>query len=270
MSLSAGRIALVASAIHLLTCAPAAPRSGTGAPAVEAKAPLVLTAAVCDGPYEQLEAQIVELVNARRRRAGLAPLTHSLRLAQAAEQRSIAMAAAGQLGHRVDRRSPSQRVRESGYRFTALAENLAFRARSAGEAVEGWIGSPGQRANLLSAAFTQTGVGVACDRWGQPYLTQLIALPRSPERDDLPELQFALRNSTAAPAHIEIEGSALALRLEPDASVSFTASYLAVEPRVTVEAGGRRTVFAPKDGGDYRLVRTSAGRFAVVADGPRP
>jgi uncharacterized protein YkwD len=268
VSRSAQRVAIAASAVLLWGGSPAA-RGDSGSPAGEAGAQHFLTAAVCDGSYERLEAQIVELTNARRRRAGLAPLTHDLRLAQAAEQQSIAMAAAGQLGHRVDGRSPSQRVRESGYRFAAVVENLAFQARSAREVVEGWMGSPAQRANLLSATFTQTGVGVACDRWGRPYVTQLLALPRSKEREAMAELQFSLRNSTAEPALIEIEGNGPAVPLEPRASSSFGASYLAVEPRVSVRAGDRTATFVPKDGGDYRLVRRSSGQIAVVAEASR-
>jgi uncharacterized protein YkwD len=61
--------------------------------------------------------------------------------------------------------------------YVSLAENI-HRNRGTDDpvatALEGWWASPGHRANMLSADFDQTGIGVAVDRDGIFYLTQVF------------------------------------------------------------------------------------------------
>jgi len=38
--------------------------------------------------------------------------------------------------------------------------------------MQGWMNSPGHRANILNSSFTQLGVGVATDSNGRIYWTQ--------------------------------------------------------------------------------------------------
>ena len=44
--------------------------------------------------------------------------------------------------------------------------------------MKAWMESKGHRANILEAEYTEIGVGVARDKSGQMYLTQVFARPR--------------------------------------------------------------------------------------------
>jgi len=69
------------------------------------------------------------------------------------------------------------RVRRYPFPYMSAAENLAYNsgvADAAGQAVQGWIKSPGHRKNLLGA-FDLCGVGVAQSSSGQFFFTQLLA-----------------------------------------------------------------------------------------------
>jgi len=69
------------------------------------------------------------------------------------------------------------RVRRYPFAYFSAAENLAYNsgvADAAGQAVQGWIQSPGHRKNLLGA-FDLCGVGVARSAAGHFFFTQLFA-----------------------------------------------------------------------------------------------
>jgi hypothetical protein len=54
-------------------------------------------------------------------------------------------------------------VDSTGYEYSAVAENLAVNLNmiSAPEMISSWLNSPGHRANLLSSAYTEAGMGVS-------------------------------------------------------------------------------------------------------------
>jgi uncharacterized protein YkwD len=65
--------------------------------------------------------------------------------------------------------SISDRVRASGYTDGAngwsAGENIAIGYASAAATMDGWMNSPGHRANILQPAFTHLGVGVSVGIW---------------------------------------------------------------------------------------------------------
>jgi uncharacterized protein YkwD len=48
-----------------------------------------------------------------------------------------------------------------GYRYRMAGENLAVGYRSSSAVVDGWMGSPGHRANILKSGFEEIGLAVA-------------------------------------------------------------------------------------------------------------
>jgi len=124
------------------------------------------------------EADILKLVNDERTRAGLHPLKFSPRLAVIARGHSYDMAMRRYFAHNSPEGStPAERARGVGIEYQALAENIYmddFRDSDglATRAVKGWLGSPEHRANMLSSAFTESGVGIARSSDGKTYLTQ--------------------------------------------------------------------------------------------------
>ena len=71
------------------------------------------------------------------------------------------------------------RVEALGYRYAAVAENIAAGQNSAGEVVEGWMHSPGHRKNILNSDVTQIGVGHARGGEFGTYWTQVFGKPRT-------------------------------------------------------------------------------------------
>lgn len=134
----------------------------------------------------QVEARLLALANDLRAGQGLGPLERESRLDQAADHLAAYMAGAGRLDHRADGSTPAARVKERGYAYCDLSENIAMEYASRGFTVErlasrlvqGWRDSPTHRANLLDRAVTQTGIGVARSAQGEYYATQVFARPR--------------------------------------------------------------------------------------------
>jgi len=68
------------------------------------------------------------------------------------------------------------RALRAGYRWRTIGENIASGQRTAQEAVEGWLDSPGHCANIMNAAFVEMGVGYAVNPVrGTLYWTQVLA-----------------------------------------------------------------------------------------------
>jgi uncharacterized protein YkwD len=109
------------------------------------------------------------LINRERARRGLPRLREDARLARSAQQYSTEMAGRDFFGHV----SPAgttltARLRAAGYlagaRAYTVGENIAWGAgpdATAHETVQGWMRSPGHRANILGRGFREVGVGVA-------------------------------------------------------------------------------------------------------------
>ena len=100
--------------------------------------------------------------NKARAEAGLALLVPHDALMAAAQARAEDMARSGVFAHQgADGSSPWVWVKEQGYSFSRAAENLAVNYVDAESVVEGWLASPGHRANLLDPRLTEFGIGVA-------------------------------------------------------------------------------------------------------------
>lgn len=56
------------------------------------------------------------------------------------------------------------------------SENVAYGYHNVNEVIQGWIHSPGHRANILGP-FRITGIAIAHDSKGRPYYTQIFARP---------------------------------------------------------------------------------------------
>lgn len=133
-----------------------------------------------------IEAQIVQLVNAERARAGLAPLAVNPALNAAAAFHSQDMAALSPIVGGVAamrhtlygtaRPEVSNRLDLAGYdtwtRSFSYGENIAYNFLTAQAVMTAWMNSSGHRANILNPNFTEIGVAVRADASGALYFTQ--------------------------------------------------------------------------------------------------
>ncbi|MFF1482154.1 CAP domain-containing protein [Streptomyces sp. NPDC058301] len=121
--------------------------------------------------------EVVALTNGHRARVGLRPLADDTRLATAAQAYSADMAARGFYSHTSpEGLEPWDRARAAGAAHRGIGENIACGQRTAAEVVEGWMNSPGHRANILKPDFTHIGVGFAGGGRAGTYWTQLFGL----------------------------------------------------------------------------------------------
>jgi uncharacterized protein YkwD len=118
-----------------------------------------------------LAAQVVDLINAHRAQMGLEPLSVSPTLTASATWKARHMAAYGYLAHDdpgpPTGRAAGDRLAACGYPSATWGENIAMGYTTAQTVVDGWLASPGHRANIERADYAATGVGVAGTE--QPY-----------------------------------------------------------------------------------------------------
>ena len=117
--------------------------------------------------------QVVDLVNAERAKAGLAPLTIDANVAKAANVRANEIQTSFE--HvRPNGSSFSTALREQGVSFQGAGENIAWGQRTPEEVMTAWMNSAGHRANILNASFTHIGVGNVQNSAGTQYWVQLF------------------------------------------------------------------------------------------------
>jgi uncharacterized protein YkwD len=111
---------------------------------------------------EQVRAEVLATVNARREAVGAALLVLDPRLNGAAQKHAEDMLTRSYYNHRnPEGLQPRDRVVQAGYRPFLVAENIARGHTTVEEAMDAWMQSRGHRGNLLNPAFTQMGVGCA-------------------------------------------------------------------------------------------------------------
>ena len=128
-----------------------------------------------DGQINQDDAaaQVVNLVNEERAKAGLSPLTADRSVTSAAQRRAREIET--NFSHtRPNGSSFSTALSEAGVNYRSSGENIAYGQTSASSVMQGWMNSPGHRANILNANFTAIGVGYYRNAAGINYWTQLF------------------------------------------------------------------------------------------------
>jgi uncharacterized protein YkwD len=114
-----------------------------------------------DRPATGFEKAVVDEMNRLRATFGLAPLRINSRLEAAADDRVIDMFGKHYFGHvSPDGIQPWSWVEQRGYDYREFGENLAVGYTSADSVVDGWMHSPGHRANVLNRNFEEVGVAV--------------------------------------------------------------------------------------------------------------
>lgn len=158
------------------------------------------------------EALVLELTNKTREREKLAAVNSDKALTMAARAFAQYLARTDTFSHTADGKQPSQRASGAGYQYCQIAENLAvsesdtgFEAkRLATETLEGWLNSPGHRANLLAPYVTDIGIAVARVNAKEPkyVVVQMFGRPRSMATE------FQVSNATKEKVTYALSGQA--------------------------------------------------------------
>lgn len=130
-----------------------------------------------------LAVELLQRVNEVRRSGGscagqrmpaVRPLALNNKLSRAAQLHTLDMKDHALMSHRgSDGSTVGERVTRQGYRWTYVAENVAFGYPSAAAVMAGWMASEGHCRSILGASYLQLGVGEAGGFW-----TQVFATPR--------------------------------------------------------------------------------------------
>jgi uncharacterized protein YkwD len=106
-----------------------------------------------------IELEVLELTNAERAKAGCAALRGDDKLALAARDHSTDMGVNDYFAHNSqDGTTPWDRIRRAGYDSPG-AENIAAGYTTAAAVMDGWMKSPGHKANILNCNLKALGVG---------------------------------------------------------------------------------------------------------------
>ncbi|MCM8711722.1 SafA/ExsA family spore coat assembly protein [Clostridium sp. SYSU_GA19001] len=122
---------------------------------------------------KKLENEVIRLVNVERSKYGLKPLAANWELSRVARYKSQDMKNKNYFSHQSPTYgSPFQMMQHFGIVYRTAGENIAMGQRTPQEVMTAWMNSPGHRANILKAEYTEIGVGVAKD--GSIYWTQMF------------------------------------------------------------------------------------------------
>jgi Cysteine-rich secretory protein family len=163
--------------------------------------------------------QLFAMANESRAEAGAGRLVWDPALAQAAMQHCLRMTEEDSLSHQYRGEADlATRANTAGARFGLIEENIALGSRVAG-IHEGWLESPGHRANLLNLEVNRIGVAVIASQGvifavedfsrGVPALTAvqvegtvagLIRAERVPVSQDARDARAACTMDSGVPA----------------------------------------------------------------------
>ncbi|WP_058486761.1 SafA/ExsA family spore coat assembly protein [Defluviitalea phaphyphila] len=125
-----------------------------------------------------LEAEVIKLVNAERTKAGLSPLTTNWELSRVARMKSQDMIDNNYFSHQSPTYgSPFNMMENFGIKYTSAGENIAKGQQTPEDVMNAWMNSSGHRSNILSSSYSQIGVGLATDKNGVKYWTQMFIRP---------------------------------------------------------------------------------------------
>ncbi len=121
-----------------------------------------------------IEQDLFNLVNIERQKLDLAPLRFSPLLSSLARKHSQNMALRGDISHlSTSGETFSERLVEEGFYFIKIGENVAYSQTFISEFIhQGFMDSPGHRANVLDPDFDELGIGVIFKKDKGYYITQ--------------------------------------------------------------------------------------------------
>lgn len=130
------------------------------------------------GSISDYAKEVARLVNVERSKRGLQKLTLNAQISKVAKIKCQDMINKHYFSHTSPTYgSPFKMMESFGIRFSAAGENIAYGQKTPAEVMNGWMNSPGHRANILSGTYTNIGVGMAQTGSGVKYWTQMFTKP---------------------------------------------------------------------------------------------
>jgi hypothetical protein len=215
------------------------------------------------------ERAMVDATNEQRKQQELQPLTPDEKLFAAARKHSADMASEKTLSHDLRGKGAADRVRDTGYRYFEVGENIAFNDPTPQVAVNAWMHSPPHRANILRNDFTEIGVGIARSADGQPYYTQVFGRPQT--AGATAKASFSIHNDTGQDLRVTLPGGGGASSILPAGGTGqFTVSGSGDFPPAKLSFGLAEKELKYEDGGRYDVLGGPEGLEVKTELGSAP
>lgn len=127
---------------------------------------------------KSIEHRVIQLVNQEREKAGLKPLRANWQASRVARHKSQDMRDNHYFSHTSPiYGSPFNMLKAYRVYYSYAGENIAMGQTTPEQVMKSWMSSTGHRNNILSANFTEIGVGYAEGGTGRYYWTQTFIRP---------------------------------------------------------------------------------------------
>ena len=126
-----------------------------------------------DTDVTDFEGEVIRLVNEIRQSNGFGTLKSNWQLSRVARYKSQDMHDKKYFSHQSPTYgSPFEMMKNFNISYRTAGENIAKGYTTPQAVVDGWMNSPGHRANILNASFTEIGVGYVADGhyWTQMFI----------------------------------------------------------------------------------------------------
>ncbi len=185
-----------------------------------ATTPLLKVATSSNGDVAPLDAlSIIMITNEERAKTGAAPLTFNAKLSEAAMAKAKDMIAKQYFAHKSpDGVNVSDLAKLHGYDYSLVGENLALGDfKNSRDVMDGWMNSPGHRANILKPTYTEIGVAAIKGPYeGRDVWYAVQEFGRPPPNCVLPDatMELSIKNSEATMDTLSNELTALKQKID--------------------------------------------------------
>ncbi|MFA4834120.1 MAG: CAP domain-containing protein [Patescibacteria group bacterium] len=124
--------------------------------------------------------KIIELTNENRVENNLNVLTANQVLAQAAEAKAQAILTGGQFQHNIGDKKFSEWIKEAGYKYSYVGENLAIDFITSEGVLDAWLASNTHKKNILNSYYQEIGVAVAQGNFDGQNTTLVVQIFGAP------------------------------------------------------------------------------------------
>jgi uncharacterized YkwD family protein len=147
--------------------APTTTNTTTTAPTTNTTAPT--------GDFSAYQQEVLNIVNKERAAKGLSALKFNAELSKVATTKSQDMIDKAYFAHNSPTYgSPFDMMKKFGITYKTAGENIAMGQKTPQEVMTAWMNSEGHRKNILNSSFTEIGIGIAKDKNGRLYWTQMF------------------------------------------------------------------------------------------------
>ena len=145
------------------------------APTTTTTAPTTTNTTTSTSTFSAQQQEVLNIVNKERTSRGLSALKFNAELAKVATTKSQDMIDRGYFDHNSPTYgSPFDMMKKFGITYKSAGENIAMGQKTPQEVMTAWMNSDGHRKNILNSSFTEIGIGIAKDKNGRLYWTQMF------------------------------------------------------------------------------------------------